>query len=195
MSRTGIVQAFTVILAWIPALGIDCYRMKDQARYDLLEPSEFFADGLSARPLVEGTVAYESSKTDGTAHPPRVNGELVTQLPFELTRQDLRRGQEQYEIFCSVCHGRTGDGDGMIVRRGFSRPPSYHIPRLREIPVGHFYEVITNGWGAMYSYNDRVAPMDRWRIAAYIRALQLSQGVAIADLPEQDRRKVEEAAP
>jgi mono/diheme cytochrome c family protein len=97
-----------------------------------------------------------------------------------ITPADLRRGQEQFNIFCAVCHGRLGDGNGMIVQRGFPHPPSYHIPRLRNAPIGHFYQVITNGFGAMYSYNDKISPADRWRIAAYIRALQRSQDALAA---------------
>lgn len=192
MTRAGALKLLFALAAEVLLAGIDCYRMKDQPRYDPLESSEFFADGLSARPLVEGTVAYASSPADPSIEKFLVNGKLVDRLPFELTRADLERGQEQFNIFCSPCHGAAGHGDGMIVRRGFTPPPSYHIQRLREAPLGHFYEVMTNGWGAMYSFNDKVAPVDRWRIAAYIRTLQLSQGAKVADLPEQDRRKLQE---
>ena len=104
----------------------------------------------------------------------------------------LERGQERFDIYCSPCHGRTGEGNGMIVQRGFPAPPSYHIERLRKAPVGHFFDVITQGYGVMYSYAQRVEPEDRWAIAAYIRALQLSQGAQLADLPVAERRQLEE---
>jgi mono/diheme cytochrome c family protein len=108
---------------------------------------------------------------------------LVTEFPFQITAADLDRGQERYRIYCSVCHGMTGFGDGMIVRRGFRRPPSYHDDRLRSEPYGHFFDVITNGWGAMPSYADMIPPDDRWRIIAYVRALQLSQQAKGAQQP------------
>jgi len=195
MSRAGGIKSVVALAAAICLVGIDCSRMKTQPRYDPLEASEFFADGASARPLVAGTVPYASSPVDHSVERFRAHGQLVTELPFKLTRADLERGQEQFDIFCSVCHGRTGYGDGMIVRRGFTPPPSYHLPRLCAAPIGHFYEVMTDGWGAMYSFNDKVVPMDRWRIAAYIRTLQLSQGAVAADLPEADRRKLTEVTP
>src|SRR5438067_9614077 len=112
---------------------------------------------------------------------------LVTQLPVSLTPQLLARGRERYDIYCSMCHGRTGNGNGMIVQRGFPVPPSYHIDRLRNAPIGHFYDVITNGYGVMYSYAARVEPADRWAIAAYIRALQLSHDAKFDELPPDDQ--------
>jgi mono/diheme cytochrome c family protein len=102
----------------------------------------------------------------------------------------LERGRERYDIFCSVCHGRTGEGNGMIVQRGFPPPPSYHIDRLREAPAGHFFHVITHGYGVMYSYATHVPPADRWAIAAYIRALQLSQHATIEEMPLDQRAKL-----
>ena len=114
-------------------------------------------------------------------------GALMTKFPFPITKEVLLRGQERYEIYCAPCHGRTGYGDGMIVRRGFSQPPSYHQARLRKAPVGHFFDVITNGFGAMYPYGDRITPEDRWAIIAYIRALQLSQDANMKDVPATER--------
>ena len=107
----------------------------------------------------------------------------------------LARGQDRFNIFCSPCHGRLGDGDGMIVRRGFRPPPSYHIERLRKAPVGHFYDVITHGFGSMYDYAARVAPRDRWAIIAYIRALQFSQSATLADVPAQERAQLSGGRP
>jgi mono/diheme cytochrome c family protein len=117
---------------------------------------------------------------------------FVTVMPMPVTRQLLLRGEERFNIYCSPCHGRTGEGNGMIVQRGMKRPPSYHIDRLRQAPVGYFYDVITNGFGAMYSYASRVHPEDRWAIIAYIRALQLSENARIDDVPAGDRTKLEE---
>lgn len=168
-------------------------RMADQPRYDPLEASSFFADGLSARPLVEGTIARGHLRTDEHFYTGKVNGEPVTAFPFEVTQAVLRRGRERFKIFCSVCHDRVGTGRGMVVRRGFRQPPSYHIDRLREAPVGHFFDVMTNGFGAMPSYASQVPPADRWAIAAYIRALQLSQHVEVGALGPEERRLLQAA--
>ena len=118
-------------------------------------------------------------------------GALMDKYPFPITQEVLLRGQERYEIYCAPCHGRTGYGDGMVVRRGFSQPPSYHQERLREAPAGHYFDVITNGFGAMYQYADRIRPEDRWAIVAYIRALQLSQDASINDVPAAEREQLE----
>jgi cytochrome c len=115
-------------------------------------------------------------------------------FPFPMTREDIERGRQRYNIYCTPCHAYTGSGNGMIVQRGFPQPPSFHIDRLRQAPVGHFYQVMTDGFGLMYSYAARVEPEDRWRIAAYIRALQLSQHATIDDVPEADRQKLNEPA-
>jgi mono/diheme cytochrome c family protein len=112
-------------------------------------------------------------------------------LPFPLTIEVLERGRERFDINCAVCHGRTGDGDGMIVRRGYSRPPTFHDDRLRNAPLGHFYDVITNGFGGMPRYAGQVEPQDRWAIAAYIRALQLSQDATLNDVPADRRNELE----
>jgi Cytochrome C oxidase, cbb3-type, subunit III len=161
--------------------------MHQQPRYNPLSRSTFFADGRSERPAVPGTVARGHARLDELFYTGRINGQLADEFPFPITAQDLERGRERYNIFCSPCHDYTGSGRGMIVQRGFEPPPSYHIARLRQAPVGHFFEVITNGYGAMYSYASRVPPDDRWRIAAYIRALQLSQHATLNDVPPADR--------
>jgi mono/diheme cytochrome c family protein len=146
-----------------------------QPKYNPEVSSTFFSNGSSAQPPVEGTVASSDPSGSELLYTGRLNGVLADTFPFPITAADLQRGQERFDIYCSPCHGYAGYGDGMIVQRGFLAPPSYHSDRLRQAPAGHFFEVITNGFGRMYSYRSRVAPDDRWRIVAYIRALQLSQ--------------------
>jgi mono/diheme cytochrome c family protein len=147
--------------------------MRDQKRYDTFESAKLWPDGTAARPLPEGVVAQgDLARAAAVANP----------LP--VTPQLLARGRERYDIFCSPCHGLDGGGDGMVVRRGFPKPPSYHTERLRSAPARHFFDVITNGYGVMYSYASRVPPEDRWAIVAYIRALQLSQHAPVAMLPD-----------
>lgn len=146
--------------------------MVEQRKFTYLEPSTIWADGGSARPLVEGTVARGAVKAaEASAGPPPVTAELMA------------RGRERYDIFCSVCHGLTGGGDGRVVQRGFPSPPSYQSARLRAAPPRHFFDVMTNGYGVMYPYADRVPPQDRWAIVAYIRALQAATPVIAAEAP------------
>ena len=178
----------------VAAAGCKREDMHNQPRHEWQESSEFVADGMSARPQVEGTVSQAQLTSDSPLLATRsADGAYAPQYPFEITRAALERGRQRYDIYCSMCHGQTGYGDGMIVRRGFAPPPSFHIERLRAAPPGYFVEVITHGFGAMYSYNDRVGPEDRWRIAAYVKTLQLSQGVELASLLPQDRQRVEQA--
>lgn len=191
--------------------GCDRLDMYDQPRYEPLEASNFFPDGLSARQPVEGTIARGLLRENEPFHTGKEAGKLIARIPeaafqathsrdpqhfdrpygetspAELRRALLQRGQERFDIHCAVCHGRLGDGDGMIVRRGFRKPPSYHIDRLRQAPAGHFYDVMTHGFGAMASYASRIDVTDRWAIVAYIRALQLSQHAQIDDVPEDQR--------
>ena len=162
--------------------------MHDQPRYEPLERGAFFADQRASRPPVEGTVARGQLNLDEHLSTGRINGALATTFPMPVTKEALLRGQERYNIFCSPCHSRVGDGKGMIVQRGFREPQSFHIQRLREAPPGYFFDVITNGFGAMYSYASRVPVADRWAIAAYIRALQLSQNATLDDVPVDQRR-------
>lgn len=164
--------------------------MHVQPRYNPLDPSAFFDDGRSARPEVPGTVARGQLRVDEHLYRGKVGGKEAETFPFPVTRAVLERGRNRFNIFCTPCHGYAGDGRGMIVQRGFPPPPSYHIDRLRQAPPGHFYSVITNGFGAMYSHAARIAPEDRWAIAAYIRALQLSQHATLADVPESERSKL-----
>jgi len=168
--------------------------MQDQPKYIPLRPSEFFADGRSARPLPEGTIARGELRADKVFFTGKNGDEYVDRIPFPVTRAVLDRGQERFNIYCSPCHGRLGNGLGMIVRRGFKRPPSYHIDRLRQIQIGYFYDIISNGFGAMADYSAQVAPRDRWAIAAYIRVLQYSQMASVNDVPPERRRELGDAA-
>jgi hypothetical protein len=174
---------------------ISCRRdMQDQPKYIPLRPSDFFADGRSARPLPEGTVARGELRADKVFFTGKIGDQFADRIPFPVTRVVLERGQERFNIYCTPCHGRLGNGLGMIVRRGLKRPPSYHIDRLRQIPIGYFYDVITNGFGAMQDYSAQVAPRDRWAIAAYIRVLQYSQQASINDVPPDHRQDLTSAA-
>jgi Cytochrome C oxidase, cbb3-type, subunit III len=164
-----------------------------QPKYLPYAPTQFFHDGRSERQPVEGTVARGHLRVDELLYTGKENGAESNRFPFPITRADLERGRERFDIFCTPCHDYTGSGNGMIVQRGFPHPPSYHIDRLRDAPVGHFFDVMTNGFGAMYSYGSRIDPADRWRIAAYIRALQLSRHSTIQDVPGDQRQNL--AAP
>lgn len=160
--------AILLLLVSASALGGCGLSMSNQKRYDTFEASEFWPDGAAARPLPQGAVA--------TNHVPTT--------PPEITSTVLARGREEYGIFCSPCHGLAGDGDGRVVQRGFPTPPSYHSDRLRQAPAQSFFDTITNGYGVMYSFASRVSPEDRWAIVAYIRALQISRKVQLADMPD-----------
>ena len=162
-----------------------------------LDESDFFQDRQSSRPLVAHTIARDVGlREDELRYTGFANKKLATEFPFPITRVELKRGQERFNIYCRPCHGAIGDGEGMIARRGLAlrrKPGNYHTERLRKAPVGHFYDVITNGFGAMYSYAQRVEPDDRWKIAAYIRALQLSQHLPAQELTPEERQRVLEA--
>jgi Cytochrome C oxidase, cbb3-type, subunit III len=166
-------------------------QMADQPRYEPLEESDLFADHRSARPLPIGVVARGHLDDDDFLYAGRVNGQLATTFPFEITADVLARGRDRYNIFCTPCHDYVGTGNGMAVRRGFrERPPSFHLDRLRQSPPGHFFDVITNGFGAMNDYAAQIKARDRWAIIAYIRALQFSQNVNVNELPSQDRQEL-----
>jgi mono/diheme cytochrome c family protein len=165
-------------------------QMADQPRYEPLQKSAFFGDERSARPFVEGTVARGQLRADEHLYTGKYQGKLAETFPYRLTYEALARGQERFNIYCSTCHDRVGTGQGMVVRRGFRAPPSFHIDRLRQAPVGHFFDVITHGFGAMPDYAEQISPADRWAIAAYIRALQLSQHAALADVPADERQRL-----
>jgi len=179
---------------WVAlVLCCGCRRgMFDHSKYRPLEESTFFADGSVSRPIPANTVARGHLDADDHFYRGRKGTNLVETFPFPISRETLERGRERYGIYCSICHGATGKGNGMIVQRGFPPPPDFHIPRLQEAPVGHFFDVITHGYGVMYSYASRVEPADRWAIVAYIRALQLSEKGTINAVPPADRAQLEQ---
>lgn len=164
--------------------------MRNQPKHRPLDASVFFEDGRSARPLVEGTVARGFLRADAHLYEGRDGAEFANSFPFPVTRAVLERGRERYNIYCTPCHDHVGTGNGMIVMRGFRKPSSYHIPRLQDAPAGYFYDVITNGFGAMQSYASMVPVRDRWAIVAYIRALQLSQNATLADVPPAEQARL-----
>ena len=166
--------------------------MHDQPKYESYEASGFYPDGRASRVPPEGTVAQGQLHDDELLYTGKLDGQDSELFPFPITEEVLRRGHERFDIYCSPCHDRVGTGQGVIVRRGMKRPPSLHITRLKEAAPGHFFNVITNGFGAMFSYSARINPEDRWAIAAYIRALQLSQGATAGDVSADDMAKVEE---
>ncbi len=158
--------------------------MHVQPKQNPFERSAFFSDQRSERPLVEGTVARGQLRADTYFYTGRIGGTLGDYMPFPVTKDVLERGRERFNIYCSPCHSLLGDGNGFVPSRGFSRkPPSYHIPRLRNAPLGYFFDVMTNGFGIMPDYRSQIEPEDRWKIVAYIRALQLSQNATAADVP------------
>jgi len=165
--------------------------MHDQPKYRPYRESAFCADDLSARPLVAGTVPRGHLNEDTLLYTGKDNGAVATVFPFAVDAAVMARGQERFNIYCSPCHGRTGMGDGMVVQRGYRRPPRLDDERLRSEPVGHFFDVMTNGFGAMPDYAVQVRPRDRWAIAAYIRALQLSSHATLADVPQDERTRLE----
>jgi mono/diheme cytochrome c family protein len=170
--------------------------MYDQPRYKPLGKSDFFADNRQARPPVEGTVARGSLREDTRLYSGKTgSAALVTVFPLPVTRARIDRGRQRYDIYCAPCHDRTGGGNGMVVQRGYRPPPSFHIDRLRQVAIGHFYDVITNGFGAMPDYAAQISPEDRWAIVAYVRALQLSQNAPLADVPPERRADLDKPAP
>jgi len=186
--QTGIVAP---ALAGLLALAA-CQRMGTGGRLHPYSPSEFFPDGTVARHPVSGTIPRERALQDEAFLSGTRNGVPVADIPVPVTESLLQRGRERFEIHCAPCHGSTGYGQGMIVRRGFSAPPSFHIDRLRSAPAGHFFDVITHGYGAMFSYADRVSVPDRWAVTAYIRALEKSQHVRYSEIPPELRRRLDE---
>jgi mono/diheme cytochrome c family protein len=197
----GVGRLYVLLRLCAPALCLavltgcekGLHEMYDQAKYKPLTPTQLFDDGNSSRPQVPGSVPYSagalagssSGRNDRLPAIPTAATPSVNPLPIDQTL--LERGRDRFDVYCAPCHSRAGDGDGIVARRGFPRPPSYHIARLRNAPDSHFYAVISEGYGAMYPYADRIAPDDRWAIVAYIRALQLSQDAPAASLDADDR--------
>jgi mono/diheme cytochrome c family protein len=170
-----------VVMALLSSCRID---MQVQPKQNPLSRSDFYPDQRSARPLIDGTVARGQLQADQYFYTGKIGSAPGDYMPFPVTKQVLERGRERYDIFCAPCHSRLGDGEGFVPSRGFSRrPPSYHIPRLEKAPLGYFFDVMTNGFGIMPDYASQIPPDDRWKIVAYIRALQLSQNATVNDVP------------
>ena len=187
------MKFFSAILILLAAFIVaGCRRdMFDQPKSDPLKSSDFFEDHAASRPIPPHTISHGDLKTDEAFYTGMNGTNLVTDFPIQITREVLERGRQRYEINCVPCHGESGDGNGIVVARGFPAPPSYHIEHLRTAPIGHFFDVMTRGYGTMYSYANRVTPEDRWAIAAYIRALQLSQNATLADVPTNEIAKLQ----
>lgn len=162
-----------------------------QPQHEPLETSEFFTNGQAARPLPANTLPQEAP-VDPVLTSGMAGDEPVAQIPLPVTAELLAQGQKEYDIYCIPCHGLLGDGNGMVVQRGFPQPPSFHSERLRQMPDGAIFDIISNGFGVMYAYGSRVEPMDRWAIVAYVRALQLSQQAAVSELPPADQQQLQE---
>jgi len=186
------MRRFWILIAILAIGGCEklARNMYDQPRYKPMRESALFPDGTSARSPVRGTVPASEGELAATASgrlgadlvATRARDEAAKENPYPITMALLRHGQERFDIYCAPCHSPLGDGDGMVARRGFPHPPSYHIDRLRNAPDRHFYDVMTHGYGIMRPYADRVPPEDRWAIVAYIRALQLSQYARAEDV-------------
>jgi mono/diheme cytochrome c family protein len=184
----GTAAVLVVALAGVSACRQD---MHDAPRYKPLQESDIYGDKRSARPIIEGTVARGFLKADDVFYTGMQSGTPVEKIPMPLTDAVVARGRERFNIYCSPCHGIAGDGDGMIVKRGYKRPTSYHDPRLRNERAGYFFDVMTRGFGQMPDYAAQVAPRDRWAIVAYIRALQLSQHASVGDLTPEDKGRLD----
>ncbi len=187
--RPATLVAISVVMLALAGCRQD---MHDQPKFIPLRPTEFFSDGRSARTLPEGTVARGHLNDDLAFYTGKgPDGKPVDELPFPATAAVLERGRGRFNVYCSPCHDRLGEGNGMIVRRGLRHPPSYHIDRLRQVPNGYIFDVITSGFGAMQDYAAQIPPRDRWAIVAYIRALQLSHNATMADVPPAERARLE----
>jgi mono/diheme cytochrome c family protein len=196
-TESGTRRALSGLLVMAALAGLAGCRqqMAEQPSYSPLEASEFFEDGRSSRLPVEGTVARGQLRADAHFYTGKIGDEAAALYPFEITREVLLRGRERYDIYCAPCHATSGRGNGIIVRRGFRPTPSFLDPALVARPAGHYVDVMTNGFGAMPSYAAQVPPSDRWAIAAYIQALQLSQNVNIDDLPQERQTELRSMIP
>ena len=187
MSRGKSLRAGALALTALLALAGCRQKMSNQPRYDPLEASDFFPDGMASRPRLEHTVARGELDVESFLVTGKINGQDGDGYPFAITQDVLNRGQERFNIYCTPCHGHLGDGNGMIPARGLRHPPSFHTEALRAAKTGHFFDVMTNGFGAMPPYAVQVPTKDRWAIIAYIRALQISQNATINDVPADQR--------
>ena len=185
-------SSIVVFFLALTALSACRQQMANQPYHQPLEASDFFRDGMASRPPPAGTIPHRADQDSGSPDDDQAIAKSVNDFPVPLTMPLLTRGQERYNIYCSPCHDRTGSGEGMVVQRGFTKARSFHSSELRAAPVGHFFAVMTNGFGAMPSYAHAITPADRWAVAAYIRALQLSRHAPVADLASEDRDKLRE---
>ena len=193
-ARTVLARAAAAAALIAGLAGCDVRQaMYNQPRLEPYQASEFFADGRASRDPVEGTVAVGHLHEDAHLYTGLVDGQPATSCPFAVTQAVMERGQERYNIYCAPCHDRAGTGHGMVVQRGFKAPPSFHDERLRASPPGYFFGVITKGFGVMSDHAMQLAAEDRWAVAAYIRALQLSRNGRIEDVPPADRAALEAA--
>ncbi len=201
--RSRLLPFALCLLPFVSACRQD---MHDAPRYDPYEKSAIFRNAASAQPLVEGTVprAAVSDRPGSIASrlnddellaAGKVNGEISTMFPFAITRADLDRGEERFNIYCAPCHGQTGEGNGMVVQRGYRQAANFHVDRLRLMPVGYFIDVMVNGFGVMPDYRMQLDPADRWRVAAYIRALQLTHTGTAADVPAAELERLKSGTP
>lgn len=188
-------KALAVALLCATSALVGCRQdMHDTPRYEAFEASPFFPDGRASRSAPAGTVARGWLKADDALYTGKVNGQFVAEFPFPIGREEMTRGQARFNIYCTPCHGRLGDGQGMVVQRGLRQAASYHQDRLREEKVGYLYDVVTNGFGAMQGYAEQVPVRDRWLIVAYVKALQLSQHAPVADVPADRRGELDATA-
>lgn len=179
-------------LMFVAALAAGCRQdMHNAPRIEAYESNAFFPDARGSRTPPAGTVARGWLRDDDALYTGKVNGQFVEAFPFAIAHDDLTRGQQRFNIYCSPCHGRLGDGQGMVVQRGLRQAASYHNDRLRQEKIGYFFDVITNGFGAMQGYAEQVPVRDRWLIVAYVRALQFSQNAKIDDVPAEKRAELE----
>lgn len=195
------IHRFALGLLPLLAFAAGCRQdMHDAPRYDPYEKSAFLPNSSSAQPLVAGTVprletAGAVLDEDELLNTGKINGQPAAVFPFAISRADLDRGEERFNIYCSPCHGKTGEGNGMVVQRGYRQAANYHIDRLRRIPVGYFVDVMTNGFGAMPDYRAQIPAADRWRIAAYVRVLQLTHAATEGDVPAAELQRLKSGAP
>jgi mono/diheme cytochrome c family protein len=194
--RGALPRAAAILLVLFTAaiLFTSCRRgMVDQQHLKPLAEENFFQDGAGSRVPPAHTVARGQLRDDEQFFTGKIGNLLAATMPLPVTHEMLDRGRERFDIHCAVCHARTGEGNGMIVQRGFPQPPSFHEQRLRDAPVGHFFDVMTNGYGVMYPYASRLSPEDRWAVVAYIRALQLSEHASPSDADEKGAKQLETA--
>jgi mono/diheme cytochrome c family protein len=193
--RNGRPGVTAIMLCVVALFAAGCRQdMHDTPRYEAYEATDQVTGAAAARIAPTGTVARGLLREDEALNTGKIEGQLVDTIPFALSHADLKRGQERYTIYCTPCHGQLGDGNGMVVQRGLRQAASYHQDRLRQERIGYFFDVITNGFGAMQGYAEQVPVRDRWLIAGYVRALQYSQNATVTDVP-QDRRSELGTAP